>query len=201
MRKISKNFYCQNDVVKLAQDFLGTYLVTEIIPGQKTVGKIVETEAYQGPFDKASHAYNDRRTTRTETMYLAGGVAYVYLCYGIHHLFNIVTGPKNTPHAVLVRAVEPISGIDWMLKRRRFDTPKYNLTAGPGAMSQAMGITTALDKISLASDTIWIEERQEVIRKHDIIASPRVGVSYAQDHALLPWRFYLKGSKWVSRGR
>lgn len=199
MKKISKNFYRQKDVVELAQAFLGTYLVTEIRPGEKTIGKIVETEAYQGPFDKASHAYDNRRTARTETMYLAGGVAYIYLCYGIHHLFNIVTGPKETPHAVLVRALEPVSGIEWMLKRRHLQTPKYNLTAGPGAMSQAMGITTQLNKMSLTSNIIWIEERSDVIQKEHIIASPRVGVSYAQEHALLPWRFYLKGNKWVSR--
>lgn len=201
MKKITRDFYLRKNVVKVAQDLLGTFLVTEFEPSIITIGKIVETEAYQGPFDKASHSYNLRRTQRTETMYLEGGVAYIYLCYGIHHLFNIVTGPKDTPHGVLIRAIEPVEGIEIMLQRRQFEKIKHTLAAGPGAMSKAMGITTAYNSENLQGKRIWVTEREEILKPKDIIASPRVGVAYAEDHALLPWRFRIKGNPWTSRAK
>lgn len=197
-KKLPLNFYHHSDVIKIAKHLLGKFLVTRI-NNQLTAGMIVETEAYQGPMDKASHAYNNRRTSRTETMYLNGGVAYIYLCYGIHHLFNVVTGPKNTPHAVLIRAIEPSCGIKAMLQRRNLTKPQKKLTAGPGNLSRALGITTTQDQIKLNSKTLWLEDRNINIKNNQIISSPRVGVDYAQEHAQLPWRFTIENNPWVSQ--
>lgn len=135
-----------------------------------------------------------RRTPRTEIMYSAGGVSYVYLCYGIHHLLNIVTHGKDTPHAVLIRAIEPKTGIDVMLQRRKKEKVERSLTAGPGTLTQAMGITLEHNGLSLDGSTLWIKESSITISEKEIIASPRVGVAYAQEHALLPWRFRLASS-------
>lgn len=197
--KLPADFYQSEDVVDLAQQLLGKRLVTRINE-VKTAGIIVETEAYRGSEDRASHAFGGRRTARTETMYLPGGHAYIYLCYGIHHLFNVVTAPADTPFAILVRAVEPVEGIETMLERRGKDSLKPNLTAGPGSMSQALGITTKLDATPLTSDQIWIEEGS-TISKRKIIASPRVGVDYAGDHAQWPWRFRVKDNPYTSPAR
>lgn len=199
MAKLSNAFYERADVVKIAQELLGKLLVTEI-GGLRTSGRIVETEAYAGKTDRASHAWNDRRTRRTETIYSHGGVAYVYLCYGIHHLFNVVTNQREVPHAVLVRGLEPVDGIDTMLWRcgkQKLDT---TLTAGPGSLSRALGITTALTGESLSGDVLWIEDAPR-IPKTQIIAGTRVGVAYALDDAYLPYRFSVKGNKWVSKGK
>ena len=199
MAKLSNAFYERTDVVKIAQELLGKLLVTEI-GGVRTSGRIVETEAYAGKTDRASHAWNDRRTRRTETIYSHGGVAYVYLCYGIHHLFNVVTNQQDVPHAVLVRGLEPVEGIDTMLWRcgkQKLDT---TLTAGPGSLSKALGITTALTGESLSGDVLWIEDAPR-IPKTAIVAGTRVGVAYALDDAYLPYRFSVKGNKWVSKGK
>lgn len=196
MSPIPPEYYQSLDVIKISQDLLGKLIVTEF-NGKRSSGIIVETEAYKGPEDKASHAYNNRRTKRTETMFAQGGVVYMYLCYGIHHLLNIVTGPKDTPHAVLIRAIEPIDGIELMLKRRKLDTLKRNLTAGPGLVSQALGLTTKHDGLPLSASPIWLEDHLRVPKK-DIIASPRVGVGYAKEHANLPWRFRIKDNPWTS---
>src|ERR1043165_2500798 len=152
------SFYTRTNVVQIARALLGKVLVTHV-GGVRTAGMIVETEAYAGPSDKASHAFGHRRTRRTEPMYAEGGVAYVYLCYGIHHLFNVVTHMADVPHAVLVRAVEPLEGIEHMLERRRMDSVRHSLTGGPGAMSQALGITTKLTGASLQGPLITIESR------------------------------------------
>ena len=194
--KLPVEFYQSEDVVALSQQLLGNRLVTQI-DGVRTAGIIVETEAYRGSEDRASHAFGGRRTARTETMYLPGGHAYIYLCYGIHHLFNVVTAPAETPFAILVRAVEPVEGIGTMLERRSKDSLKPNLTAGPGSMSQALGITTKLDATPLDSNLIWIEEGVAVPKKQ-IIASPRVGVDYAGDHARWTWRFRIKDNPFTS---
>lgn len=198
--KLPRDFYQSLDVVKLSQNLLGKFIVTEQ-NGLRTAGMIVETEAYQGADDKASHAYNNRRTPRTETMFAEGGVAYVYLCYGMHHLFNVVTGPKDCPHAVLVRAVEPIEGIAFMLERRGMQQAHPRLTAGPGSLSKALGITIALDGSLLTSKYIWIEDRNIQLSKKDILASPRVGIDYAKEHRDLPWRFRLKNCVWTSKAK
>ncbi|MHA4895144.1 DNA-3-methyladenine glycosylase [Pedobacter sp. PWIIR3] len=198
MTKLPFSYYQGQDVNALAGDLLGKYLFTSI-EGEVTGGMIVETEAYKGIEDKASHAYGGRLTNRTQTMFETGGLSYVYLCYGIHHLFNVVTAPKGIPHAVLIRGLEPVEGLDVMLKRRGMPALKPNLTAGPGALAKALGIDKGLNAKDLLGDEIWIEDRGIHFPEHQIVASPRVGVAYAQDHALLPWRYYVKGNKFVSK--
>jgi DNA-3-methyladenine glycosylase len=197
---LPESFYTRKDVVKIARELLGKVLVTEF-DGVLTSGMIVETEAYAGATDKASHAFGGRRTTRTEVMYMHGGAAYVYLCYGIHHLFNVVTNLQDIPHAILIRAIEPLEGIDTMLERRRKEKLAPSLTAGPGAMSMALGIHTGQTGSSLQGPSIRIDDRGIKVRKTDIIAATRVGVAYAMDDALRPYRFFIKGNKYVSKGK
>ncbi len=200
--QLQKDFYLPDDVVQIARDLLGKFLITEI-EGERTVGKIVETEAYRAPEDKASHAYGNRRTPRTEVMFAEGGKAYVYLCYGIHHLFNVVTSVAGIPHAVLIRAVEPVENVELMLLRRGMEALKPRLTAGPGALAQAMGITTIYSGIDLTSKNspIWIQDRGVKMKKEEIIASPRVGVGYSQEWAAIPWRFRVQDSIWTSKAK
>lgn len=201
MPRLSADFYLREDTVQIAKDLLGKVLVTTF-NNQRTAGRIVETEAYKAPEDKACHAYLNRNTKRTKTMFLPGGVAYIYLCYGIHHLFNVVTGPEGAAHAVLVRGLEPIEGQDIMLERRKLDRIKPQLTAGPGVMSMAMGIHKRYDAISLtdAEGPIWIEDAPN-LAADDIQAGPRIGIDYAEECAAWPWRFFQKDSRWVSRPR
>ncbi len=198
MNVLPKSFYLNDDVTAISQALLGKVLVTKL-NNNVTAGMIVETEGYNGVHDKASHAYNHRRTARTETMFSKGGVAYIYLCYGIHHLFNIVTANENDPQAVLVRAIEPLEGIPIMLKRRKFKEINYRLTAGPGVLTQALGITTHFNGYPLTEEPIWIEDRGVKVSKKDIIASPRVGIDYAQEHKDHPWRFRLRNNPWTSK--
>ena len=178
------------------------HLVTQF-DGKRTVGKIVETEAYRAPDDKACHAYQNKRTKRTKTMFEIGGTAYVYLCYGIHHLFNVVTAPEDVAHAILIRAIEPIEGVEWMMERRNQKSLKPQLSAGPGVMTKALGITTTHDGIDLLNQDspIFLEKSFENIHSSDIIACPRIGIDYAEECALWDWRFYIKDSKWVSKKR
>lgn len=197
MSKLPFSFYLNTDVNSLARQLIGKMLFTQI-DGEITAGIIVETEAYAGIEDKASHAYGGRLTDRTKTMYLKGGVSYVYLCYGIHNLFNVVTGPLNTPHAVLIRGVEPVIGTEIMLQRRGMTLLKPNLTAGPGALSKALGIDRTFNSKDLTGEEIWIEDGWNV-DPASIVTAPRVGVGYAADHALLPWRYYIKGNRFVSK--
>ena len=186
--------------MQVAKDLLGKVLVS-VINGERTSGIIVETEAYAGGADKACHAFGNRRTNRTEVMFSEGGVAYVYLCYGIHHLLNVVTNARDKPYAVLIRGIEPLEGIDVMLERRKAETVKPSLTAGPGALSAAMGITTQLSGTSLQGAQISIEDCGIIIPEEDIVATTRVGVAYAQEDAYLPYRFYVKGNKFVSKAK
>ncbi len=198
MSKLPYSFYQQENVTSLAVQLLGKQLFT-LIDGELTGGTIVETEAYNGVIDKASHAYNGRFTPRTSTMYEAGGISYVYLCYGIHHLFNVVTSIKNNPHAVLIRGIEPVLGIPTMLKRRKMQNLAPRITAGPGALAAAMGIDKNLNAKDLLGDEIWIEDNGIHFDPSAIVAAPRVGVGYAEDHALLPWRFYVRNNPYVSK--
>lgn len=198
MSKLPLSFYQSEQVNDLAMRLLGKRLFT-FLDGELTGGTIVETEAYNGTVDKASHAYGGRFTDRTKVMYEEGGVSYVYLCYGIHHLFNVVTGPKGAPHAVLIRGLEPITGVEVMLRRRNMTILKPNVTAGPGALAKAMGIDKSLNAENLGGDQIWIEEQGLIFSRDQIVATPRVGVHYAGDHALYPWRYYIKGNKFVSK--
>lgn len=194
--KLPCKFYQQPDVVQLSREFVGKALCTHI-DGTLTTGIITETEAYRGRNDKACHAHG-RRTPRTEIMYQEGGYAYVYVCYGIHHLFNIVTNKEGQADAVLVRAVKPAEGIEQMLKRRGADKITPALTAGPGRLTQALGITKEHYGTDLEGDTIWIEERGISLSDDEIASSSRIGVDYAGEDARRPWRFYIKNSNWIS---
>ncbi|MEE6129233.1 DNA-3-methyladenine glycosylase [Chryseobacterium arthrosphaerae] len=196
--KLPRSYYADQDVLFLAQDLLGKILFTEI-NGNITAGIIVETEAYFGVQDKASHAYGGRRTDRTETLYSHGGVSYVYLCYGIHHLFNVVTSVKDKPHAVLIRAVEPLIGKETMELRRSMPASRAAISSGPGSAAKALGIDRNFNKKDLTGNEIWIEDHGIRYDPDEIIAGPRIGVAYAQEDALLPWRFFVKGNKYVSK--
>ncbi len=200
-KKLSNSFYTNQDVLSISKALLGKFLVTKLNSNTITSGMIVETEAYRGPEDKASHAYGNRRTVRTETMYCHGGCAYIYLCYGMHNLFNIVTAIKDIPHAVLIRAIEPIDGIPVMLKRRHLTNICPNLTAGPGSLTKALGITVEHDKMDLCGEKIWLEDRGIKISASQIETGPRVGIAYAKEHAKLPWRFKIKTNPWVSKAK
>ncbi|REC76483.1 DNA-3-methyladenine glycosylase [Chryseobacterium elymi] len=198
--KLPLSYYLNQDVIFLAKDLLGKVLFTEI-DGDITAGIIVETEAYFGVVDKASHAYGGRRTGRTETLYTQGGVSYVYLCYGIHHLFNIVSSVQDEPHAVLVRAVEPLIGTEIMELRRNMPASKAAISSGPGSAAKALGIDRSFNKKDLSGNEIWIEDHGIKFSPDEIVSGPRIGVAYAQEDALLPWRFYVKGNKFVSKPR
>lgn len=197
VKKLDAEFYQRKDVVKIAKELLGKILVTNW-KGITTSGRIVESEAYAGVIDKASHATGGRRTDRNEVMYGAGGFAYVYLCYGIHHLFNVVTNSKEIPHAILIRALDPIDGIDKMLLRTGKKKLDHSLTRGPGNVSKALGILTRHSGLSLLGDRIFIGDDDGSFSKKEIAASPRIGVDYAGKDALLPYRFYVKGNPYVS---
>ena len=188
--KLSRDFYLRDDVVAISSDLLGKVLCTRL-NGELTKAIIVETEAYAGVTDKASHAYGDRRTKRTEPIYGQGGTAYVYLCYGLHHLFNVVTNQAETPHAVLIRAGIPLSGTERMLKRRNKEKVDKALLAGPGSLAKALGITTDHTGLSLMHGQIWIEDQGFEIDDDSLRVGPRVGVDYAGDDALRPYRFRL----------
>ena len=197
---LPESFYVRDDVCLIAKELLGKVIVTNF-DGKVTTGMIVETEAYEGVTDRACHAFGNRRTKRTEVMYNRGGVAYVYLCYGIHHLFNVVTNTIDTPHAILIRGIEPLEGKGIMLERRGKNKLSSELTAGPGSLSQALGITTEFTGASLLNSQVIIEDRGYTVAKSQIIADTRVGVAYAKEDAYLPYRFYLKGNKFVSKGK
>jgi len=190
MPKLSKQFYLGNNVVAISKTLLGKYLFTRI-DKQLTAGIITETEAYAGANDKASHAYNNRRTKRTEIMFAEGGIAYVYLCYGIHHLFNVVTNTRDQPHAILIRAIKPVIGIDIQLKRRNQQKLSSKTASGPGTVAQALGIKTDHSGADLTGNKIWLEDRGLLIKEQQIITSPRIGVEYAKEDALLPYRFRI----------
>lgn len=201
-KRLPQAFYTREDVVQISKELLGKHLVTNF-NGRRTVGKIVETEAYRGPDDKACHAYKNRYTKRTKVMFEEGGTIYVYLCYGIHHLFNVVTAKVGMPHAVLIRAIEPLENVDLMIERRELKVVKPQLSAGPGVMSKALGINVQHTGLNLLhpKSPIWIEEGGEHILEKNIIASPRVGVAYAEECALWNWRFRINGSKWTSKAK
>lgn len=196
-QKLPVAFYERKNVCRVAKDLIGKLLVS-YFDGVLTTGRIVETEAYNGQPDRASHAWNGRRTNRTEIMYSHGGVAYVYFCYGIHHLFNVVTNVSDIPHAVLIRSVEPVEGIADMLIRTGKKKHDYSLTKGPGNVSRALGIHTSHTGTDLQSDHLFIADDSARIRPSQIMATPRIGVDYAGEDALLPYRFILKDNLYVS---
>lgn len=197
MKKLQLDFYRRENVLKIAEELLGKLLITNK-DGIVTSGRIVECEAYAGVPDKASHASGGRRTDRNKVMYEEGGLAYVYLCYGIHHLFNVVTNKKDVPHAILIRSLEPVKGVEEMLRRTGKEQLDNILTRGPGNVSKALGIYTKDTGSSLLGKTIYLSDDGFSYSKKDILTSPRIGVDYAGDDALLPYRFCIKGNPFVS---
>lgn len=200
MTKLTRDFYLNTDVVQAARDLLGKVIYTNI-DDQVTAGTIVETEAYCGTTDKACHAYPNKRTKRTQTMFMIGGTAYVYFLYGMHSMFNVVTGNDGVASAVLIRAVEPLEGLDIIKKRRNLKKPGTNLTAGPAVLAKALGITTDDDMTDLLGDKIWLEDVGNKYADDEIIASPRVNIDYAEEAVDFPWRFRVKGNKWCSKAK
>jgi DNA-3-methyladenine glycosylase len=188
--KLNSGFYQRHDVVAIARELLGCIIHTNV-DGKICSAVIAETEAYAGIVDKASHAHGGRFTSRTSVMFKNGGVAYVYLCYGIHKLFNIVTAAEGVPHAILVRGGIPILYETVMRDRFALADNKPLIINGPGKFSKAMGIELMHNGTSLTGDKIWIEKAANKISKNTIISTPRIGVDYAAEHALLPYRFLI----------
>lgn len=188
--KLPITFYQNEDVVSIARQLIGKILYSSI-DGQLCSGLISETEAYAGITDKASHAYGGRRSARTDVMYAEGGLSYVYLCYGMHHLFNVVTGPRDVPTAVLVRGLWPLTGIDCMLDRTKKTNIHTKLTDGPGKLTKALGITLNCNRLSLTGNQLWIESNNNNFRQEDILVTKRIGIAYAGEDADLPYRFLL----------
>ncbi len=194
--KLEEAFYQRQNVTKIARELLGKVLFTKLNK-KITGGVIVETEAYSFK-EKGCHAYQNKMTERNKVMFKSGGYVYVYLCYGIHHLFNVVTNVEGKADAVLIRAVEPILGVHHILQRTKASSLK-RLTSGPGKLTRSLGIDRGLNGDSLFGDKVWIEDQGHNLPKAAILASPRIGIDYAGEDADLPWRFTIKGNAWVSR--
>ena len=195
--KLTDSFYRRTSVVKIARELLGKVLFTNV-NGIITAGMIVETEAYSWK-ERGCHAYGAKKTNRNAVMFEGGGHTYVYLCYGMHHLFNIVTNEKNIPEAVLIRAVQPVQGIDEMMIRRGNLKNEFHLTSGPGKLTKALGIDRKLNGKFLMGNDVWVEDAGNRVSSRDIVKSPRIGIDYAGEDARLPWRFTLSGNDWLSK--
>jgi DNA-3-methyladenine glycosylase len=195
--KLPREFYTRSSVLTVTRDLMGKLLVVPADDGTRVSGLIVEAEAYRGPKDRASHAYGGRRTRRTETMYKIGGTAYIFFVYGMHNQFNVVTNVEAVPHAILIRALEPVEGIQLMMHRRHGQTER-NLTNGPGKLCIALGIDRSLDGADLLGEKVWIEEGIAVPRSR-IAQGPRIGIDYAEEWIDKPWRFWIKENRFVSR--
>lgn len=197
--RLNREFYTRTDTLRIAPDLLGKLLV---VPnpetGERVSGMIVETEAYLGVIDKAAHSYGGRRTERNEITYAEGGYVYVFFVYGMYHQLNLVTGASGHPHVVLIRALEPVDGVDTM-RTRRGPMNDTNLTSGPGKLCIALGIDRSLNGVDLVdSERIWVEDHRR-IKKQDIDSGPRVGIDYAEEFVNEPWRFWVKGNQYVSK--
>lgn len=197
--KLPESFYQRTNVVRIARDLLGKSLFTNR-DGEVSGGMIVETEAYSWK-ERGCHAYGGRKTARNAVMFGPGGHSYVYMCYGIHFLFNVVTNTSGTADAVLIRALEPHTGIETMEKRRGTLLNPFHLSSGPGKLTRALGIDRAWNGLSLMADRIWIADEGRRVPSSNVVASPRIGIDYAGEDAALPWRFYIKGNPWVSKAR
>jgi len=195
--KLSREFYLSSDTLKIAQDLIGKLLVVPDENGERVSGMIVETEAYLGEIDKAAHSFGGRRTARNEITYAVGGHAYVFFIYGMYFQFNVVTHTKDSPHVVLIRALEPVENIEKMRKRRG-TMPDKNLTSGPGKLCIALNITRDLNGEDLLGDKIWLED-YKTFPKRQIKSGKRIGIDYAEEFAAKPWRFWLKDNIFVSR--
>ncbi len=197
--KISEDYYLNDDTLETARDLLGKLLVVSDDEGNRVSGMIVETEAYTGVADKAAHSYGGRRTARNEVTYGPGGHAYVFFVYGMYYQLNIVTGPAEHPHVVLIRGVEPVEGIETM-RARRGPMKDKNLTSGPGKLCIAFGIDRSLNGADLTGDRIWLEPYRS-FGSDEISSGVRIGIDYAEEYAEMPWRFWVKGNVYVSRHR
>ena len=196
-RKLPREFYTRANVVTVARDLLGKLLVVPAAGGKRVSGMIVEVEAYRGPQDRAAHSYGGRRTKRTETMYGLGGTAYVFFVYGMYNQFNVVTNNVDHPHAVLIRALEPVEGIE-VMRKRRHGQPDHNLTNGPGKLCIALDIDRKLDAADLLGDRVWLEDGEKISRSR-IMSGPRIGIDYAGEWVEKPWRFWIKNNPFVSK--
>lgn len=196
-KKLPREFYTRPNVLTVARELLGKLLVVPDRNGKRVSGRIVECEAYRGPQDRAAHSYGGRRTKRTETMYGVGGSAYVFFVYGMYNQFNVVSGVIDQPHAILIRALEPVEGIELMRKRRE-GQPDHNLTNGPGKLCLALGIDRTLDAADLLGSKVWLEVAEAIPRSR-IVSGPRIGIDYAEEWVDKPWRFWIKGNPFVSR--
>ena len=196
---VKRDFYTRADTLRVARELLGKRLVVPSASGARVSGLVAEVEAYLGAEDRAAHSFGGRRTRRTETMFGVGGTAYVFFVYGMHHQFNVVTGPEGLPHAVLVRAVEPSEGIELMRERRPVSKER-ELTSGPGKLCRALGLDLTFDGEDLTTGKrAWLEETGVSFKPAEIAKGPRIGVAYAAEDALKPWRFWVEGNEYVSR--
>lgn len=198
MNPLPLSYYQNDDVVFLAKDLLGKKLCTKI-DGKLTSGIITETEAYCGRNDKACHANNGKRTARTEVMFQQGGKSYVYLCYGVHNLFNITSNIDGLADAILVRAIQPLDGVEIMLERRNKTSLHKSLSSGPGTLTKALAIDRSFYGADLQGPDIWIEDIGQQLSPSEVVETTRIGVDYAGEDSLRPWRFYIKDSDWVSK--
>ena len=196
-RKVDAAFYQREDTIAVARELLGKLLVVPDESGRRVSGMIVETEAYLGVTDRAAHSFGGRRTPRNEVMYGPAGHAYVFFVYGMYYQFNIVTGPVDHPHAILIRAVEPVEGIE-IMSTRRGPMKDRNLTSGPGKLCIALGITRDLNAADLLSELVWLEDHRTVTNA-EIAVGKRIGIDYAGEDAENPWRFWVKGNEFVSK--
>ena len=196
--KLSREFYLRADTLEIARDLLGKLLVVPSATGEKVAGMIVETEAYLGALDKAAHSYGNRRTKRTETMFAIGGTAYIFFVYGMYFQFNAVVGEVDSPHAILIRAVEPVAGVEIMRARRGRAMKDKNLTSGPGKLCIALGIDKSFDKTDLLGERVWVEDFK-TFSEAEIASGKRIGIDYAEEFAEKPWRFWIKENLFVSK--
>ena len=195
--KLPREFYTRTNVLTVARQLLGKLLVVRDSGGKRISGRIVEVEAYRGPQDRAAHSYGGRRTKRVEPMYGIGGTAYVFFVYGMYYQFNVVTNATDAPHAVLIRAVEPVEGIE-LMRKRRSNQPDHNLTNGPGKLCIALDIDRRLDGDDLLGNKVWLEEDAKIPRAR-IMSGPRIGIDYAAEWKDKPWRFWIKDNPYVSK--
>lgn len=194
---IPESFYLREDTLSIAKEILGKYVYTNI-EGVITGGMIVETEAYLGVTDASCHTFNNRKSAKNATMYELGGVAYMYICYGIHDMLNLVTGPAGKSHVVLVRAIEPTDGIQKMVERRG-NVPFKKLCSGPGSLAKALGLNKSFDRVSLNSEQLWLEDKGIVIESSQIKETPRIGLNCPEPFLSAPWRYLVSGNAFVSR--
>lgn len=195
--KIGREFYLRADTLQIAQDLLGKNLVIPTANGERVAGMIVETEAYLGGHDKAAHSYKNRRTKRTETMFALGGHSYVFFVYGRYFQFNVVVGKIDVPHAILIRAVEPVENIEIMRTRRGAKMPDKNLTSGPGKLCIALAIDKTFNGADLLGDKVWLEDFK-TFSDAEISSGRRIGIDYAEEFTEKPWRFWVKNNLFVS---